>query len=120
MRIVDQVGIKVKRRKDRLATEAGAQRYSPKRGRKKINTENPEVGAQRTQSGRWRKERHAKLWEVGGGGGLREVEADYGGGRKGGRGGSVRGGRRRRCGELPLAGGFQGQVGEELAGGGSG
>ena len=41
-----------------------------------------------------------------------EVEADYGGGGQGVR--------QRWRGELPLAGGFQGQVGEELAGGGIG
>ncbi len=40
----------------------------------------------------------ASLWQVGGGGGSSEVEADYGGG-----GQSVRG---RWRGELPLAGGF--------------
>jgi hypothetical protein len=41
MRIVDQMGIKVKRRKDRLATEAGAQRNSSKTGQEKDQYREP-------------------------------------------------------------------------------
>jgi hypothetical protein len=41
MRIVDYVGIKVKRRKDRFAREAGAQRNSPETGQKKDQPREP-------------------------------------------------------------------------------
>jgi len=76
------------------------------------------------KTGRYNERLHMRLREVGGGGGLGEVEADYG--RRWHAGGGRRRSRvergcvgRRSRGETPLFGGFQGEVGEELARSGS-